>query len=92
MNSSVMMTTALEKAMVSCTTEVAQRVVKALSEKYGFDETDALKHLELEKVSVVRQTKAPKAQKTPKSPKMQVPSIFRIFDTSEPSRLRPFPQ
>jgi len=79
MNSSVMMTTALEKAMVSCTTEVAQRVVKALSEKYGFDETDALKHLELEKVSVVRQTKAPKAQKTPKSPKMQVPSMALPF-------------
>ena len=74
-----MMTTALEKAMVSCTTEVAQRVVKALSEKYGFDETDALKHLELEKVSVVRQTKAPKAQKTPKSPKMQVPSMALPF-------------
>ena len=40
-----------EDDMVSCTTEFAQVVVKALSEKYGFDEADALKHLELETVS-----------------------------------------
>ena len=56
-----MMTTAMEKAMVSCTTDFAQVVVKALSEKYGFDESEALKHLALEKVGVTRKTKAPKA-------------------------------
>ena len=82
MNSSVMMTTAMEKAMVSCTTEFAQVVVKALSEKYGFDEADALKHLELETVSVTRKTKAPKASKAPKAPKapkMAVPCMALPF-------------
>ena len=82
MNSSVMMTTAMEKAMVSCTTEFAQVVVKALSEKYGFDEADALKHLELETVSVTRKAKAPKASKapkTPKAPKMAVPCMALPF-------------
>jgi hypothetical protein len=76
MNSSVMMTTAVEKAMVSCTTDFAQVVVKALSEKYGFDESEALKHLELEKVGVSRKTKEPKA---PKAPKMPVPSMALPF-------------
>ena len=73
-----MMTTAMEKAMVSCTTDFAQVVVKALSEKYGFDESEALKHLELEKVEVTRKTKAPKAPKAakaPKAPKKVVPSM-----------------
>ena len=82
MNSSVMMTTAMEKAMVSCTTEFAQVVVKALSEKYGFDEADALKHLELETVSVMRKAKAPKASKAPKAPKapkMAVPCMALPF-------------
>ena len=82
MNSSVMMTTAMEKAMVSCTTEFAQVVVKALSEKYGFDEADALKHLELETVSVTRKAKAPKASKAPKAPKapkMAVPCMALPF-------------
>lgn len=77
-----MMTTAMEKAMVSCTTEFAQVVVKALSEKYGFDEADALKHLELETVSVTRKTKAPKASKAPKAPKapkMAVPCMALPF-------------
>ena len=74
-----MMTTAMEKAMVSCTTDFAQVVVKALSEKYGFDESEALKHLELEKVGVTRKTKAPKAAKAPKIPKMPVPSMALPF-------------
>jgi len=77
-----MMTTAMEKAMVSCTTEFAQVVVKALSEKYGFDEADALKHLELETVSVTRNAKAPKASKAPKAPKapkMAVPCMALPF-------------
>jgi hypothetical protein len=72
----------MEKAMVSCTTEFAQVVVKALSEKYGFDEADALKHLELETVSVTRKTKAPKASKAPKAPKapkMAVPCMALPF-------------
>ena len=82
MNSSIMMTSAMEKAMVSCTTEFAQVVVKALSEKYGFDESDALKHLELEKVGVARKATAPKAPKAPKAskaPKMLVPSMALPF-------------
>jgi len=72
----------MEKAMVSCTTEFAQVVVKALSEKYGFDEADALKHLELETVSVTRNAKAPKASKAPKAPKapkMAVPCMALPF-------------
>jgi len=72
----------MEKAMVSCTTEFAQVVVKALSEKYGFDEADALKHLELETVSVTRKAKAPKASKAPKAPKapkMAVPCMALPF-------------
>jgi hypothetical protein len=82
MNSSVMMTTAMEKAMVSCTTEFAQMVVKSLSEKYGFDESEALAHLALETVSVTRKTKAPKAAKAAKAakaPKMPVPSLALPF-------------
>ena len=78
MNFSVMMTTVMEKAMVSCTTEFAQMVVNALSEKYGFDEAEALKHLDLEAVSVTRKSKAPKEPKepkAPKAPKMVVPSM-----------------
>ena len=73
-----MMTTVMEKAMVSCTTEFAQMVVNELSEKYGFDEADALKHLDLEAVSVTRKSKAPKEPKEPKepkAPKMVVPSM-----------------
>ena len=77
-----MMTTAMEKAMVSCTTEFAQMVVKSLSEKYGFDESEALAHLALETVSVTRKTKAPKAAKAAKAakaPKMPVPSLALPF-------------
>ena len=77
MNTSVTMTGAMEKALKTCTTDFAQVVVKALSEKYGFDEAEALAHLELDGTKVVRKAKAAKTPKAPKAPKakMLTPSM-----------------
>lgn len=77
MNTSVTMTDAMEKALKTCTTDFAQVVVKALSEKYGFDEAEALAHLELDGTKVVRKAKAAKTPKEPKAPKakMLTPSM-----------------
>ena len=77
MNTSVTMTGAMEKALKTCTTDFAQVVVKALSEKYGFDEAEALAHLELDGTKVVRKAKAAKTPKEPKAPKakMLTPSM-----------------
>ena len=72
MNSSITMTGAMEKALKTCTTDFAQVVVKALSEKYGFDETEALAHLELDGTKVVRKAKAAKTPKEPKAPKVKM--------------------
>ena len=77
MNASVTMTGAMEKALKSCTTDFAEVVVKALSEKYGFDMSEALAHLELDGTKVVRKAKAAKTPKEPKAPKakMLTPSM-----------------
>ena len=77
MNTSVTMTGAMEKALKTCATDFAQVVVKALSEKYGFDEAEALAHLELDGTKVVRKAKAAKTPKEPKAPKakMLTPSM-----------------
>ena len=70
------MTGAMEKAqdVRDC---FAQVVVKALSEKYEFDEAEALAHLELDGTKVVRKAKAAKTPKEPKAPKakMLTPSM-----------------
>ena len=67
----------MEKALKSCTTDFAEVVVKALSEKYGFDVSEALAHLELDGTKVVRKAKAAKTPKEPKAPKakMLTPSM-----------------
>ena len=77
MNTSVTMTGSMEKALKTCTTDFAQVVVKALSEKYGFDVVEALAHLELDGTKVVRKAKAAKTPKEPKAPKakMLTPSM-----------------
>ena len=77
MNASVTMTGAMEKALKTCTTDFAEVVVKALSEKYGFDVSEALAHLELDGTKVVRKAKAAKTPKEPKAPKakMLTPSM-----------------
>ena len=77
MNASVTMTGAMEKALKSCATDFAEVVVKALSEKYGFDVSEALAHLELDGTKVVRKAKAAKTPKEPKAPKakMLTPSM-----------------
>ena len=64
MNNTVTMTASMEKALTTCTTNYATEVVKALSEKYKFDETEALEFLELDTAKVTR--KEPKAKKEPK--------------------------
>ena len=75
MNTSVMMTTAMEKAMVASTTEFARVMVKALSEKYGFDEAEAVSFLELSATKVSRAE--PKSKRVPKEKKakMATPSM-----------------
>lgn len=78
MNYTVTMTTPMEKALKTCTTEFGLEVVKALAEKYSFDEAEALEFLELSNTKVVR--KEPKAKKEPKTkkepkPKMVTPSM-----------------
>ena len=78
MNYTVTMTTPMEKALKACTTEFGLEVVKALAEKYSFDEAEALEFLELSNTKVVR--KEPKAKKEPKTkkepkPKMVTPSM-----------------
>ena len=72
MNTSVMMTTAMERAMVASTTEFARVMVKALSEKYGFDEAEAVSFLELSATKVSRAE--PKAKRAVKE-KMVTPSM-----------------
>jgi len=70
MNTSVMMTAAMEKAMVSSTTEFARVMVRALSEKYGFDEAEAVSFLELSATKVSRAE--PKSKRVPKEKKEKV--------------------
>jgi len=79
MNTSVMMTAAMEKAMVSSTTEFARVMVRALSEKYGFDEAEAVSFLELSATKVSRAE--PKSKRVPKEKKekMLVPSMSLPF-------------
>jgi len=74
-----MMTTAMEKAMVASTTEFARVMVKALSEKYGFDEAEAVSFLELSAAKVSRAE--PKSKRVPKEKKekMLVPSMSLPF-------------
>ena len=72
MNYTVTMTTPMEKALKACTTEFGVEVVKALAEKYSFDEAEALEFLELNNTKVVR--KEPKAKKEPKT-KMVTPCM-----------------
>ena len=77
-----MMTTAMEKAMVASTTEFARVMVKALSEKYGFDEAEAVSFLELSATKVSRAE--PKSKRVPKEKKekkekMVTPSMSLPF-------------
>ena len=76
MNTSVMISTAMEKAMVASTTEFALAMVKALSEKYGFDESEAVTFLELSTTKVSRaEPKAKRVPKENKAKKMVTPSM-----------------
>ena len=62
--------------MVASTTEFALAMVKALSEKYGFDETEAVTFLELSTTKVSRaEPKAKRVPKEKKAKKMVTPSM-----------------
>ena len=77
-----MMTVALEKALVSSTTEFAREMVKALAEKYVFDETEALLFLELSSTNVVRVLPKTKVLKKVKmlTPSMSLPFCGVVMD------------
>ena len=78
MNYTVTVTTPMENAFKACTTGFGVELVKALAEKYSFNEAEALEFLDLNTTKVVG--KEPKAKKEPKTkkepkPKMVTPSM-----------------
>jgi len=74
-NSTVYVTEQLNRLMMNAAQELAQRCVSECAQKYGFDEEEAVRHLNIHTIKIERKPTAAKAAKKANTPKEKAVKI-----------------